>query len=139
MAKPKVRRDAGKLTISFWDEGPEGDDMGGDDFIILELILLLIIGIFIDKNTAVIDTAASSLSYQKKKILRKKRIETYPLDQIDRLSLFQGKRKGFLEAAIDDKQLRLLPRIKKRKLKKLSEEISKMLNKPLDVIETAEK
>ena len=99
----------------------------------------MIIGIFIDKNTVVIDTAASSLSYQKKKILRKKRIETYPLDQIDRLSLFQGKRKGFLEAAIDDKQLRLLPRIKKRKLKKLSEEISKMLNKPLDVIETAEK
>jgi hypothetical protein len=140
MAKPKVKRDSRKLMISFWDEGPEGDDSGGGGFEILELILLLIIGIFIDKNTVTIDTSSSTLAYQKKKILRKRRVEKYAFDQINRLSLHQSKRKGFLEATLDDsKQLRLLPRIKKRKLKRLSEEISKMLGKSLDFVELATK
>lgn len=137
MAKPKIKRVSGKLVIRFWDEGPEQEDTGGE-FMILELILLLIVGFFIDKNTIIIDRSSATLAYQKKKILRKKRVETYNFGQINRLCLFQGKRKGFLEATIgEDKQLRLLPQIKKRKLKRLGEEISKMLGQSFDVVELA--
>ena len=37
-----------------WDEGPEGEDTGGE-FFLLEFILLLIVGFFIDKNTITIN------------------------------------------------------------------------------------
>lgn len=134
MAKPKIKRYSDKLEISFWDEGPEGDKSGSDDLMILEMIFLLIIFIFIDKSTIIIDRSSATLTYQKKKIFRKAKVETYNFNQISKLSMHRVKRKGFLEATINDRQLRLLPKIKKRKLKKLSDEISKVMNKPIIVI-----